>query len=86
MDRGPLCRVPGAFLQQVVMRWVLGRGTDDWVLAMMGSVGGGVDQSFALLCMTPILGLGKSEETLDVVQSGFGLPTRLAHTVFKCLN
>lgn len=28
----------------------------------------------------------KLEETLDVVQSGFGLPTCSAHAVFKCLN
>lgn len=58
----------------------LGAGKD-------GKSGGGRgDQSFVPLCVTPVLGLIKSEGTLDIVQSGFGLPTCLAHTVFKCLN
>lgn len=36
--------------------------------------------------VTPVLRSVQSEETSDIVQSGFGLPTCLAHTVFKCLN
>lgn len=35
--------------------------------------------------MTLILTFVKLEVTFDVVQSGFGLPTCLAHTVCKCL-
>lgn len=35
--------------------------------------------------VTPILRFVKSE-TLYIAQRGFGLPTCLTHTVFKCLN
>ena len=36
--------------------------------------------------VTPVLSSVQSKETLGIVQSGFGLPTCLAHTVSKCLN
>lgn len=48
-----------------------GQGSDWWALALVGP---------------RFLRSVKLEETLDIVQSSFGLPTCLAHKVFKCLN
>lgn len=70
-----------------------GKEKGSWDADKDGKSGGG-DQScveggtpcFTLLYMTLILRFVKSEETLDIVRSGFGLPTCLARTVFKCLN
>lgn len=45
--------------------------------------GGGGEKGAAL---TPAVTSARVQETLDVVQSHFGLPTCLAYTVFKMFN
>lgn len=66
-----------------------------WVLAKVGRAGEGRkpgrqsgDREGAPPdpAVTPVLSSVQSKETLGIVQSGFGLPTCLAHTVSKCLN
>ena len=56
-----------------------------WVLAKVGRVGEG-NGAPPDPAVTPVFSFVQSKETLDIVQSGFGLPTCLAHTVSKCLN
>ena len=51
-----------------------------------GGKSGGGDGAPPDPAVTPVFSSVQSKETLDIVQSGFGLPTCLAHTVSKCLN
>lgn len=61
---------------------LLGRVRERWKLREQSNDQG----AFPHRAVTPILTSVQSEETLDVVQSGFGPPACLAHMMFRCLN